>query len=117
MAVGRPPFSLRQVIILLTHRATGSAAISETVTPSGAFELHEARVHLSAAGGAGNLTVTLDANAGAAYDVVLLTQDMTAITDLVWQPDRPMSFDSGEKIVVAWANAGGKTYALEVKFS
>ena len=52
-----------------TTRATGSGAVSITINPERAWQLDEIRVHLSAAGGAGNLTVTLDANAGAAYDV------------------------------------------------
>lgn len=102
---------------MFTSRATGSAAINETVNPGKAGQLHEFRIHLSAAGGAGDLTITLDANAGAAYDVVLLTEDMTTLTDLVWQPDLPLQFDSGDKFVIAWANASTRTYGLELKFS
>jgi len=101
----------------LTHRATGIAAINETIIPSSAWQLDEIRVHLSAAGGAGNLTATIDADAGAVYDNVILTQDMTLVADLVYQPDRPMLFDSGDKFVIAWANANGRTYGLEVKYS
>jgi hypothetical protein len=104
---------------MFTHRATGNAAINETINPITAirgFELVEIRLHLSAAGGAGNLTITLDANAGAAYDAVLLTQDMTLITDLVWQPENPIPFDNGDKLIVAWDNANGRTYGLETKF-
>lgn len=96
------------------HLATGAAAINETITPGCAFQLEHVKVHLSAAGGAGNLTVTVDATAGAVYDVVLKTQDMTAVTDLVWSPERPLSFSNGDLIKVAWANAGTKTYGLEV---
>lgn len=101
----------------MTHRATGSAALSATLAPGRAFQLLEVRIHLSAAGGAGNFTATVDANAGAPYDLNIITQDMTAVTDFVWQPDYPMHFDSGDKIDFAWTNAGGKTYGLEVKFS
>lgn len=104
------------MISVLTHRVTGSAAISSTLTPSTAFELLEVRIHLSAAGGAGNLTITLDANAGAAYDVVLKTQDMTSVTDFVYQPTYPMYFDNGDALVFAWANGSTRTYGLECKF-
>ena len=97
--------------------ATGAAAISTTVSPGRAFALESVAVHLSAAGGAGNLTVTVDANAGAAYDVVLKTIDMTSITDWVWQPERPIELASGDKVVIAWANAGEKTYGLTVRWS
>ena len=76
------------------------------------------RCHLSAAGGAGNLTVTLDSIFGAAYNCVLLTQDMTAVTDLVWSPDKDSgALAVGDKLVIEWANAGAKTYGLEVIWS
>jgi len=96
------------------HQATGAAALSQTISPGCAFQLEHVKVHLSAAGGAGDLTVSIDADQGAAYDIVLKTQDMTAVTDLVWSPERPLTFENGDKIVVAWANAGTKTYGLEV---
>lgn len=96
------------------HQATGAAAISETISPACPFQLEFLKCHLSAAGGAGDLTVSIDAAAGSAYDIVLKTQDMTAVTDLVWSPERPLCFENGDKILVAWANAGTKTYGLEV---
>lgn len=102
---------------ICTHRATGALALSTTLAPGRAFRLLEVRIHLSAAGGAGNFTATVDANAGAAYDLKILTQDMTAVTDLIWQPDEPLHFDNGDEIDFAWTNAGGKTYGLEVKFN
>jgi len=101
---------------MFTDRNTGAAAISHTISPEKAFELVEIKLHLSTAGGAGNLTVTFDANAGTEYDTTLLTQDMTLITDLLWQPETPISCDMGDKIVIAWANANNRTYGLETKF-
>lgn len=98
----------------LTATATGSGNIAESVDPGKAFYLVEVRLHLSAAGAANDLTVTLDALAGAGYDVVLLTQDMTTVTDLVWRPDQPAQFVNGDKIVIAWTNGSSRTYGLEV---
>jgi len=99
-----------------TARATAATgAIAMTVDPGRAWQLEEIRVHLSAAGGAGNLTATLDANAGAAYDAVIFTQDMTSTADLVYSPERTMQFENGDKLVVAWANASNRTYGVEVK--
>ena len=98
----------------MTTRATGSAALSLTVNPGRAWQFEEIRVHLSAAGGSGNLTATLDANAGAVYDAIILTQDMTTITDLVYAPERPIAFENGDKLVIAWANANARTYGVEV---
>jgi len=97
-----------------THRATGAAAIASTLAPGVAWQLEEIRVHLSAAGGAGNFTATVDHGTSAAYDRVILTEDMTTVVDLVWQPTRPMEFLAGDELDIAWANAGTKTYGLEV---
>lgn len=101
-----------------TIRATAaSGAISVTVSPEGDWQIEEVRVHLNAAGGAGTLTVTQDANAGAEYDTVLDTQDMTAVANFLFQPTRPHLFSAGDKVVIAWANANNKTYGVEVKYS
>ena len=102
---------------LCTHRATGVVAIATSLAPLRAFQLESVTVHLSAAGGAGNLTAILNAIDGAEYDLNLITQDMTAVTDFVFQPDRPLYFDAGDSIDFAWANANGRTYGLAVKYS
>ena len=102
---------------LFSSTATGAAAINTTVSPGRPFALESVSVHLNGAGGAGNLTVTVDAAAGAAYDVVLKTIDMTSLTDWVWQPERPVELAKDDKIVIAWANAGAKTYGLTVRWS
>jgi hypothetical protein len=99
------------------QRATGAAAIAVTVAPGKAWQLREIRVHLSAAGGAGNLTATIDNGTAAAYDTVVLTQDMTSVVDLEWQPDFPMSFASGDELDIAWANASTRTYGIEIIYS
>jgi hypothetical protein len=101
---------------LLKDTATGNAAIAKTCTPSGSSALDSVMLHLSAAGGAANLTITIDAIAGTEYDTVLLAQDMTLVTDLLWQPDRPIELDNGDKIVIAWANGAGRTYGLTVNW-
>lgn len=96
--------------------ATGSGAVSTTVAPGVDWRLDSIRIHLSAAGGAGDFTATLDANAGAAYDVVVLTQDMTSVTDLVWFPDRDLIFTSGDELDLAWTNGSSRTYGIEVYY-
>ena len=101
---------------LRVNTSTGSSAILTTVSPGADFALESISLHLSAAGGAGNLTVTIDAAAGAAYDVALPTQDMTSIANLFWQPERPIELSKDDKVVVAWANASGRTYGLIVRY-
>jgi hypothetical protein len=99
------------------QRATGSGALSVTVNTGTRTLVKELRLHLSAVGAGGNLTVTIDNGTNAVYDTVLLTQDMTSATDIHWQPTRPIELESGDKLIIAWANAGGKTYGLEVMYS
>ena len=96
------------------HRATGAAAIAETLAPGVAWQLEGISVHLSAAGGAGDLTATVDHSVGSAYDLVVLTQDMTSTTDYIWHLERPLEFDADTELDIAWANAGAKTYGLEI---
>jgi hypothetical protein len=61
------------------------------------------------------MTITINSGAGAAYDALLLSVDMTAVTDYVYQPTRPLVFEKGDTIDIAWANANGRTYGLEVQ--
>ncbi len=98
------------------HRATGAIAIDSTLAPGTAWQLEEIRIHLSAVGGAGDLTATLEHRIGAAFDLVLLTQDMTAVTDFIWHLERPMEFGPDDKLDFAWANINTRTYGLEVIF-
>lgn len=98
---------------LVYQRATGSAAIAMTVAPGVQWKLIAVRLHLSAAGGAGNLTATMDSGTGAAYDTVLITEDMTSVTDYQYTPQNPWRFEDDE-LDFAWANANGRTYGLEV---
>ena len=101
---------------ILKSTTTDNVAIAKTITPSGAFALESVMLHLSAAGGAGNLTITVDSGDGAAYDTVLFTQDMTLVVDLYWQPERPIELDDGDQLLIAWANGAGRTYGLIVKW-
>jgi len=101
----------------LTHSATGAAAVNTTLTKGTAGYFESFKIHLSAAGAAGNLIIKIDNGLGATYDVPILTQDMTLITDIYWQPVRPIRLKSTDTVVITWANASTRTYALEVEHS
>jgi hypothetical protein len=96
------------------HRATGSTAIASTLAPGVAWQLEEIRIHLSAAGGAGDFTATLDHGTGTAYNCVMYTKDMTSITNHVYHFQRPEEFDAATEMDFAWANSNSRTYGLEV---
>jgi hypothetical protein len=56
----------------------------------------------------------MDAGAGSAYDALIYSKDMTAVTDDVFIPAQPMTFNAADELDIAWANAGTKTYGIEV---
>jgi len=99
---------------------SGTGAIAITAYPftsestssgknAGSFEI---RLHLSAGGAAGNLTVDIDSAANSKYDAALEVYDMTGVEDYVVSFDNWVS--SGDAIVIAYANGGGATWGLEL---
>jgi len=106
---------------VIKHKATGTGNIAETISPGGNFQIEEFRIHLSAAGAANSLTITIDNGDGAAYDVVVLTQDMTSVTNFIWVPTRPVKCKNlgttASSIVIAWTNGSSRTYGLELFMS
>lgn len=97
--------------------ATGAAAIASTlaVPASRQRRLTDVHVHFSAApAAAGNLTITLDANAGAAYDTLLQTASMVGLTDYVWHPDEDVWLEGDDAVDVAYANTDTRTYGLTI---
>jgi len=81
-----------------------------------AWQLESIRIHLSAGGAATNLTATVDAGAGAAYDVVIATQAMGGVTDYFYKPDFPIPFGPDDELDIAYANGDGATYGIEVYY-
>ena len=97
---------------------TGNNTALATLDPAGDFHLLGIRVFVgSALASAETLTVTLDANAGAAYDIVLRTLDMGTpdIRSVMFHfGEGEDYFVSGDKIVVALsANTGSDTWGCE----
>lgn len=101
----------------LVARATGAAAVAMNVAPDARWQLEEFRIHLSAVGTAGDLTITVDDADGAVYDIVIYRLPMAAITDHPWKPANPIPFDTSDEINIAWANASNRTYGIEVIYS
>ena len=95
-----------------------TGAIAKAFAPGMKFEILEIRLHLSAAGGAGNLTAINDCgHAADVYDNPIFTAvDMTSLTDYVYvaSATTPRYFDAGDHIDIAWANASNRTYGLTI---
>jgi len=96
---------------------TGAGPISDwLLVPTGqTYRVLSVMLNLNAAATTSeNLTITLDAIEGAAYDTLLYSLDLAAgaTTDLLWQPDAKLVIVGGDKLTVAWANTGGRTWGL-----
>ena len=99
------------------HEATGAAAISSTLTPVKPIRITSVRLHLSAVGGAAeNFTVIINSATAPAYDVLLFSQDMTAVQDILWIPERPIPIVNNDLIDFAYTNTNTRTYGLEVTY-
>lgn len=98
---------------------SGSGAISETFQPNHDFTIVGIRLHLSAAGGAGTFTAQVDSELGAAFDNVLISQDMTSVSDINWFLDPTnilLGYSRSEKIVFSYANSNNRTWGLQVTY-
>ena len=98
---------------------TGAAAIAASVTvpASVTYRLISVTMHADAAATTSeDFTVTLNANAGAAYDTLLYSLDLSAAStvDLLWQPDVPLLLEGGDAIDVAFANTDTDTYGVQI---
>jgi hypothetical protein len=95
----------------------GHLAASMTVPAGATYKLISVTLHMSAAPTTSeNFTITLDANAGAGYDTLLYSIDLSAasVTDLVWFPDEPMLLEGGDAIDVAYENTDVGTYGMQI---
>jgi hypothetical protein len=104
---------------VLKFNATGTAALAlDGAVPVGqTYRLMSLTLNLSAAPTTSeNLTVTLDAHAGAIYDTLLYSIDLAAAatTDLVWQPDPELLLEGDDVIRVVWTNTDTRNYGAQL---
>jgi hypothetical protein len=98
-------------------RETGSGAVSINVSAPETgkrWALKEVRVSLNAVGASGDLTITINNGTNAVYDHVLESQDMSSVQYHRYAPTRNVPLKPTDTIDIVWANAGGKTYGIEV---
>jgi hypothetical protein len=87
----------------LTGTSTGTVAYEVTST-TGVWSLLEVRAHLSAVGAAGTFDVTLDSASSTAYDVQFLSESLSTVTSVFWQPTRPIMIAAADAVDIAWAS-------------
>ena len=97
--------------------ATGAGAIALSTAMAKAFRLVSLNVHYSSAPTTSeNLTLTKNALAGTAYDTVLFTANPAVLgaTDLVYLPDKEITFLNGDELDLASANTDARTYGATI---
>lgn len=95
------------------HLDNGVIALTHTVVGSHYQQLVSVTLHFDVAPTtAENLTITLDSGEGPEYDTLLYTVDpsVTAMTDLLWQPDEPLLLRVGDAVDVAYANTDARVW-------
>ena len=85
------------------YAATAGVAtesLDECLNLSHAFEICDVRFHMSAVHqSTESLVVTLDANAGSPYDVILIDWSAESKQDYIWRPSTtPMIFQRGDML-------------------
>ena len=89
-----------------------------TLAPGCALEFGGFKLKLSDVGGTAseNMTITEDIkDTETVYDHVLYSQDMETIKNLNWNiRDNPESYEKGDELDFAWANANTRTYGLRL---
>jgi len=97
--------------------ATGTGAISASHAVTGNERLTSVILHFNAAPTTSQaFTIKLDANDGAAYDVLLATVNPAdeSLTDYVYIPDGDLFLEDGDAIDLAFTNTDGKTYGVQI---
>ena len=97
--------------------ATGAGAISVSTSIAANFILKSLTVHLSAAPTTSeDLTLTLNALDGSAYDAVLYRTDLSngSKQDILFTPDGDLTFESGDELILAFTNTDTVTYGVRI---
>lgn len=103
--------------------ASGSSNVAEMLslglTSQNHWELDEIKFHLSTvATASNNLVVQQRSKYGSAYDTVILVHPMNTVSDVLWQPERPIKMNGKDRLSVAWTNdaASFKTWGLQINY-
>lgn len=84
------------------------------------FELKKFEIHLSSTPTTSeNLTLNIDANAGANYDTNVLTKDFSTlpVSSLIWVPTGDLIYeDADDMLRVAWSNSDSRDFGLKLQY-
>jgi len=95
----------------------GAIAATATVPIGESYRLASVSCRFSAAPTTSeNFTITLNANAGATFDVLLYSLDPAAAAtySIMYYPDEEMFLEGGDAIDVAFANTDNRHWAVQI---
>ena len=96
-------------------KATGSGAMSETITIDKATRILSITLHLSSVGATSeNFVVAIDSDSGTAYDAVLISQDMNTVT--TYFTNTEIHLYPGSDLDFTYTNTDASTWGLEVVY-
>lgn len=98
-----------------TYYASAAASMSEDFNPGFAYELESVRLHLSTAhASVVDFNAVVSAAQGSRYDLLLFSQAMNGVKDLLWQPTRPYIFDYNDHIDFSMIMSAANNYGLTI---
>jgi hypothetical protein len=104
-------------VLKFNNTGTGLMQFDADVPLSLSYRLVSVTCNFNAAPvSAENFTITLDANAGAPYDLLLYTLDpgTSSTSDILWQPDEEILLEGNDQIEVRYDNTDARLYGLQV---
>lgn len=101
---------------MVTYDSVISSARAQRELQAGSpFTFYGFEVTLSAASATSeNLTITIDAAKGSAYDNLIYSLDMDTVQHINNMFDSPRMLAPGDKIDVAWANTNARTWGIKL---
>ena len=106
-------------ILKISEQYNGNTVDFTYTVPAGrTVRMHHVTAHLSAAPTTSeSYTITLDADAGVAFDTLVYSSDLsaTSATDVVWYPDGwEWLLSGGDQIEIDFANSDTATIGVEL---
>lgn len=107
------PVSITPTLQLFSNSGTG--AISHTLTASQISEVKQLTLHLNAAPTTSeDFTISLRYNGltNSLYETVIFRLDLSigGLTDLIWQPDQPLTLRANDSLRLEWPNSDGRQW-------
>ena len=96
----------------------GTETVRVVLSSGFPFDLLEVKIHINTAPTtAENFTITRDANEGAYWDELVRSYGMAGVTDFLWDVrDTPLRYQANDKLIFAYTNTDGRTWALEALY-